>query len=95
MSEPHIRIGDVPVVHSMTPNGWTTCGVMYSIASNAFFFMKAAPTDDPVDCMACLIQEARDPIDTIHFSGPIALHVPLHIVTLKINLEPEPEPENE
>lgn len=77
-----------PIVHGVTPDGWTTCGIMYTTVPSAFFFVKAAPTDDPVDCMACLVQEARGSTDTLRIRGTVEFITSIHVITLEIELEP-------
>lgn len=89
-SGPSVRVGNDPVVHSMAANDWTTCGIMYTNDPSAFFFMKSVATDDPVDCMACLVQETRGPPETIHFPR-VTLAQPLHVISLEVELEPENE----
>lgn len=90
MSEPHVRVGNVPIVHSVTPGGWswTTCGIMHTTGPHVFLFMReAVPTDDLVDCMACLVQETRGPAETIHYT--ISLPEPVRVITLVVDLVPE------
>lgn len=89
MSASRVRLGSDPVVHGVAPGGWTTCGVMHSTEANAFHFVKAVATDDPVDCMACLVQEARGDVETLTFHGIIRLPMAVDVITLEIELEPE------
>lgn len=93
MSESNVRLGDDPVVHGATSGGWTTCGVMYSspIHGEAIRFMHATPTGDLIDCMACLVQETRGPIETLTVRATMTLPVDIYMVrtTYAVNLEPE------
>lgn len=61
MSRDRIRLGNEPVVHRASPGGWTVCGFMYDslIHDEVIRFLNAIPTDDPVDCMTCLVRETH------------------------------------
>jgi hypothetical protein len=93
MSEGRVRLGCEPVVHGARTGGWTACGVMYGEPPGSLhesvLFMSRTPTDDPIDCMACLVQETRGPTDTLRIRGTITLPVPIHVITLVIELEPD------
>lgn len=89
MSAPRVRLGGDFVVHGVAPGGWTTCGIMHSTEADAFHFVKAIATDDPVDCMACLVQEARGDVETLTIRVPIRLSVPVHVITFVVETEPK------
>lgn len=93
MSEGRVRLGSEPVVHGAGTGGWTACGVMYGspIHDEVIHFMSAIPTDDPVDCIACLVQETRGPTDTLHIRATITLPVAVfvHAFTFVIDGEPK------
>lgn len=91
MSTQRVQLGSEPIVHSAAPEGWTTCGIMNSTEANAFHFMKATATDDPVDCMACLVQEARGDVATLMIRGIIKMpmSMPVHVVEFVIDTEPK------
>lgn len=84
MSASRVRLGSDLVVHGVAPGGWTTCGIMHTTEADAFHFVKAVATDDPVDCMACLVQEARGDVETLTVRGTIRLSVPVHVITLVV-----------
>lgn len=58
-----MRLGSQLVVHAATSCGWTACGVLYGsvIYDEVVNFVFAVETEDPVDCMSCLVQETRSP----------------------------------
>jgi hypothetical protein len=99
VSTQRVRLGSEPIVHSVAPEGWTTCGIMNSTEANAFHFMKATAfhfmkataTDDPVDCMACLVQEARGDVATLMIRGIIKMpmSMPVHVIKFVIDTEPK------
>ncbi len=64
MNASHVRVGNEPIVHDAGSGGWTACGVMYDgFVSVALFF-----TDDPVDCMTCLVREALGPTNMLVYT---------------------------
>lgn len=90
MSAPRVRLGSESIVHGTTPGGWTTCGVMYgSTAHDSVHFMSATQTDDPVDCMVCLVQETRGPLDSLTIRATVMLPVPVQVITFVIETEPK------
>lgn len=95
MSASNVRLGSEPVVHDAGSGGWTACGVMYGppIHDEVIRFMRATPTGDPVDCMACLVRETLGPVDKLTIRATISVPVPMYALTFVIDPEPEPEPE--
>lgn len=91
MSDQRVRLGSEPVVHGVGSGGLTACGVMYGspVHDEVIRFMSAVPTDDPVDCMACLVQETRGPLDSLTIRATVMLPMPIHVITFVVKTEPK------
>lgn len=73
MNRLRIRLGGEPIVHSATGGGWTACNVMYG-SFGLFRMIIGTPTEDPVDCISCLVQEAQNQTDVFVFQGSMSIH---------------------
>ncbi len=82
MRRERVRVGDDPVVHDTAYGGWTACGVMCgsSIHDETIRFMSTVQTEDPVDCMTCLVEGTR---------GPTYVPGVQNVIELMIRLEPD------
>ncbi len=80
-----------PITHQAWPGGCTACGILYCepTRDQVISFMSGTPVDEPVDCMACLVQEARDDADKLTFH--VILQVSVPVTTYTFVLEPDNE----
>ena len=79
------------MTHATGLGSFTACGILFGLETEADTEVCRIPwaefTDEPVDCMSCLVQETRGPTDRITLHATLTLPIP--IIEMTFVLEPD------